>query len=386
MVDEHNRVYIGAQAKEENKIHVNHQHLANTKITSSAANEKKRMEKQRNSHHPSGRAISVMEILSVILGYDQVHHNMNFVQMSTAPLAERAATEKVPKVTLPCHNGQQRGMTPLPSDLDSGTVIPSFKVRNIEMECQLPSWRQLSSSEELILKDQALAPLSVDAITRFGIRPPELRFVRNPKLYYRWFFNGASCGTKAPDIENYLRRCTNRVLDRTEWVDGFNKLVHVREKAVPEILEYLQGTKEADFYPDGCAQPASVANARTRTKRFFKRVYGKMQDPPHPGNNRYERWRIQSHALFGPDQYHREHEDLPIVWWNSIPPTQSHRWIVHLLISMGSFDNEFSLFANGSLRNCFKAAKLINDLSDDGVLKFQILTLLRRYVLEQLVA
>ena len=30
--------------------------------------------------------------------------------------------------------------------------------------------------------------LSIDPVTAFGMRPPELRFVRHIKMYYKWFY------------------------------------------------------------------------------------------------------------------------------------------------------------------------------------------------------
>ena len=38
-------------------------------------------------------------------------------------------------------------------------------------------------------------------------------------------------------------------------------------------------------------------------------------------------------------------QKLPIVWFNSVKPTEPIRWLVHLLISMGEFDCEVAFWA-----------------------------------------
>jgi hypothetical protein len=61
-----------------------------------------------------------------------------------------------------------------PDDLDSSHVIVSDNVRRSK---KLPVWRQHSQMECLVLKDQLFNPITPDAITIFGMRPPELRCI-----------------------------------------------------------------------------------------------------------------------------------------------------------------------------------------------------------------
>ena len=71
-------------------------------------------------------------------------------------------------------------------------MIALYKVRNLELDEKLPLWHQVGSVELLVLRDWCLAIHTVDADTLFGIQPPELRFVRTPRQYFRWFY-------RAPD-------------------------------------------------------------------------------------------------------------------------------------------------------------------------------------------
>jgi hypothetical protein len=94
--------------------------LHNTKITGSAINEEKKMETKRNKNHPTGRAISLMEMLCVLLGFDQVFTDIKFVHVSTLPKEERPAMEQ--------HNKQNKSTI---SDLNVSSSNPCFQVRNV---------------------------------------------------------------------------------------------------------------------------------------------------------------------------------------------------------------------------------------------------------------
>ena len=59
---------------------------------------------------------------------------------------------------------------------------------HIRYEKDFPSWRQHSDKEMVILQGLFNSPVSVDKITRFSVRPPELRGIfRKVGCYYQWF-------------------------------------------------------------------------------------------------------------------------------------------------------------------------------------------------------
>ena len=88
------------------------------------------MQNQRDKHHPQGRAISLMEMISVALGYDQVYTDIQFVHIPKTPLAERPAFDR-PK---PIWKLQAEGAAPrdirrnLLEDLDCEQVIPAYEI------------------------------------------------------------------------------------------------------------------------------------------------------------------------------------------------------------------------------------------------------------------
>ena len=119
---------------------------------------------------------------------------------------------------------------------------------------RLPEWRKISRSQELILKDSLFSPVSVDKITVFGVRPPELAFVGHVGKYFRWFEREAAVAHG--EAEELHREMVNYDVLKTGWVDGFNCRVRVRPRAIPEILEYLND-----------------AQRRARTQRVVCRLF-----------------------------------------------------------------------------------------------------------------
>ena len=130
-IDENNKVFIGARVCESNAVSLDYKFLHNTKVTGSAIQESKRLEQRRDKRHPTGCPISEMEMIAILLGYDQVHTNIKFVQVPTLPLEERCAMDR----PLPMERlieqkivSSEHARNASPTDLDSNAVIPCFAV------------------------------------------------------------------------------------------------------------------------------------------------------------------------------------------------------------------------------------------------------------------
>jgi hypothetical protein len=393
MVDEHNRVYVGAAGKDPDTVKLDSQFLHNTKITGSAIKESELRAQRRDRDHPTGRAISMMEVISVLLGYEQVYTNIKFVHVPTVPLEERPAFDQKRPLTALKKDGvvAPDAIVRYPEDLSCSSVIPSYQVRNNrgQNEIPFPRWRMLSNTETMILRDQILSPHSIDATTLFGIRPPELRFVRHQEKYFRWFYRDPrSCkGKKLADVVAHLRlQLEPQSLEKTSWVDGTNCSVYVRPKAVNEIVAYLSTRVDEDFYASD--QLAALRDSglsespKSITTRFFNKMEVNIQHPPNPNNGgRHTLWQgLKGRLILATSSPHAE---MPVVWFNSIKPTQANRWLIHIILSMGEFDNEMNLFGHGTLRECFIQAKLLHP--DRVNWESSIENIARRYILEQLV-
>ena len=195
-IDKQNRIYVGAAAKDPAGIELQYEFLHNTKIAGSAIQEQKKHAKRKDKKHPNARAISLMEVISILLGYDQIHTNIKFVHVPTVPFEDRVGIQRPsPLQTLQRLNIVPRNRIRTLDDIDITQAIPACAVRQHlyqETNGRFHQWRTISSFEEMTLKDQVFSPVMIDSLTVFGVRPPELRFVSNPALYFRWFWRNTS--------------------------------------------------------------------------------------------------------------------------------------------------------------------------------------------------
>ncbi len=153
-----------------------------------------------------------METIAHVLGYDQVFTNIDFIHIPTVPLEEQPGTEKMPTFKLRSNNG--------PSDLDTTDVIEGVKARQDNLHPNL--WRQFTQSEEMLLKDILFSPISVDGTTIFGVRPPELCFIRKQRDYFRWFHRVPIKLKKCETLNYVLHQNIHPKYGETLWIDGVN--------------------------------------------------------------------------------------------------------------------------------------------------------------------
>ena len=108
-----------------------------------------------------------------------------------------------------------------------------------------------------------------------------------------------------------------------------------------------------------------------------------LQPPRSSSVGRAERWDSMQERFFGPKRDDAKTQKLPIIWFNSVKPTEPVRWLIHLLISMGEFDCEANLLGRGDMVQNFTRAGLIREGSTHRQEDVDILV--RRYAEEQLV-
>jgi len=340
-------------------IRMDSQFLHNTKVTTSAINEKKVHERRRNKHHPTGRGLAVTEATSQLLGYSQVFTDLEFVDVSTVPMEDRAGFDREKKIfsffnfaNVP--NG--------PNDVSATDVIAAYKIRNETLT--LPEWRKISRSQELILKDLLFSPISVDKITVFGVRPPELGFVGHVGLYFRWFVREKAVSHgKAEELHEQL---VDYDVMKTAWVDGLNCRIRVRSRAIPEILKYI-----------------NEPGRRDRTERIVCRLFLMLHECVNlDGEELNEETRDGFHMQTVREMFLElgDNTKLPIPVFSNIKPTTPHRFLIHLLLSMGDFNNEFELWEQGSIKNAVAMGRLISNLNQEESVK----ELVTKYVMEQL--
>jgi hypothetical protein len=231
-VDKNNKVLVTASSNkdEPDKLNVDFEALQNTKITSVKINERKKEEKNvKEKKLPQGRALGVPELLMHGLRYPSVIHNLKFVKVATGCMAEIA-------VFVMNGNGRK------PRDRDESDLCPQ-QVARAEIE-GLPVWRELDEFQLMTYTDAVFQPYSIDSVTIFSLRPPELSFVRHQSKYRKWFVRdtqkfdnqvkekvGSEADRLLPLLSIQYARCY--------WVDLLGYRVYIRRDAVKQVLLYM---------------------------------------------------------------------------------------------------------------------------------------------------
>ena len=111
-------------------------------------------------------------MVQYICGYGEVLTDLVDEVIPTQPLEHRAGVVTVRNK----------------SNIEDGANLVSIS-HTVRKALDLPKWRQHTDSELLILQGSLNTSISIDKITQFSLRPPELRFFFDqPGNYYRYVF------------------------------------------------------------------------------------------------------------------------------------------------------------------------------------------------------
>ena len=76
---------------------------------------------------------------------------------------------------------------------------------------------------------------------------------------------------------------------------------------------------------------------------------------------------------------------LPLPIYNMVKPTNSHKFLIHLLLSMGTFETEISLYKSCNIKQCFIDSGILRDPTPSDPTNVEdINRILVKYILEQL--
>ena len=365
-VDKNSHTVCRVSSHDETRVKARHSFVYNTKIAVSGANEMKRINNnKRERQHPNGRVIARPEIVQLLVGDPQVHHNMDFVKVATTPLEDRAGFRKKKDTDRlePDNDDVLRNYRSLAGDNSLSFVVYPDYVRRVE---GLPEWRQFTANQLLVINDHFDSEVTVSKATVFDVRPPELRELFPCLLsYYRWFSRTKMYSTKKDDE---LSAVTSHNLRDSWWIDGFGFTVQVHGNAFDELRAYLANVEVfllrrpdqsiIDLFSE-ILQGEASSDWLALKKRFIA-----------PRKTCESVW-AKSRAL------------LPVPVHSFVKPTNATKFLFHVLLSLGQFQTEFDLVSHATMRDAFVYANLINDSSPEA-LAGSLTSLIRRYVVEQL--
>ena len=187
-VDESTRVFAHApRPTDPDCFRLNVETTGNTKISSVNRVEKSLLTRKKKHH--IGRAMTQAEAMMILCHIPQVYTNIEFVHISTTMLEERPGFEKQPHLRHLQKQGTINGPVNAISDIDTRQIIPANRVKlhKQDINRNLPKSRHFKKTALMLAQDSMFSPITLDVITIFGLRPPELYFIKNPALYFRWF-------------------------------------------------------------------------------------------------------------------------------------------------------------------------------------------------------
>lgn len=378
-VDKRAYSHISAN-KETGNPEVEIEMLANTKVPANRiADEKKSKEKnKKNTTKVQGSIIGLTQVFGHLLKSPEVYCSESFVSIPSLPLEDRRGVKTTAHFEF--HKAADaKEYVHQTFDRESATGIANVDARHDSVRgreaLKLPTWRQFNTNEQMILRDQLCAHVSMDNLTWFSIRPPELRCINMQRDYIQCFFwkkiytkppheAGVAADTKT---EHMLK---NGILWDSPWIDGVERRIYIRRKGIEMIISKYG----AKMCPE--------------VKLLFHSLYHKHHGTYHHYCPTH--YQEQIHGNINLDTFlHKDDAHvtkLPLCVIAPIKPTRSNKFIIHLILSMGTFSNEVDLWGKAStIADVFYNAKLLRkNPSVEAPTSKDVDLILAKYIDEQL--
>jgi hypothetical protein len=335
--------------------------LLNTKITSNRQAQKADLGRGHNPKIKNALGINVTQVYMMLFDYQSVYTNLQHVRYSTDSNGNWAARERKRKpidyLVAKYETLQNVALTPL-------NTAPAHHAQEVCGGLQV--WRHFTSTQVMKAFDDLHSPLCPDpGVTRFGFRPPELCFVMHQSRYHRWFMesqpyrtihfnNGTMRRVPVGTLPEQINFCTSSLdssvfLVRTAWINLATKTVRLRAAAIDELLLYLHAAPLYTFAP----VTAIAEQAKQQTIALFCHIKASivfMTSGELP-NDVLSISQVIAWYTLTADTFVCELNisRLPNPWTHSVNPSQSHCFLIHLLLKFGCFTDEYALFNQGNL-------------------------------------
>lgn len=361
--------------------------LHNTKVAGSKINEEKAKNQRRDKANIRGRLITHIEQIQSMFKYREIYTDLSYIQIGTVPLEYRAGVDK--RNQKESHydpnkndnNGNGDDIYNAFHDVDDEAIAGCVS-EFIRRAKGIEEWRCHTENELLTFDGVQACKLSVDKVSKFSLRPPELRYLFNKiREYYRWF-------EYLPEImtgDNLMDRL-NEDVEYSIFVDGLMHQVKVREEAFIEMGPYLdKKEEECDRIDEANDTPCEKVQVIRRMILFFQKLIRLFStDAEDLSEDEMDHLEFAKKNLV---ISHADDEDyhLPIPVFSYSRPTTGVNFILHILLSLGEFETEIDLTTHKSLRECLRYANLIGPSNDPQDLETYSDNLLRLYIEEQVI-
>lgn len=382
--DENNRIEASANVNT-GQIKIGEQHLHNTKIESSAYNEKKAVEESRTRDRPAGRAVCMPEIIHMILGIPEVTTNLRWKIISTESFEARSRSkirlDKKGRI-LKMRN-RRRGDAGLDVRDEHEQDVMMRKLRDdLHSRGCIHRSQLMTYNQCLLMRDDLVSSRRSDTITEYSLRPPELLYVfESISSYFRYCeIDGTSSSNET--IEDLL----TSDLSTCQWFDGFGRKVRIRKNGLSDVKCILEANL-SDFDKNPFLQ-------RSRTEREEHKLFCIAMNQALLDNinlvlsdvtSLTENELVRRASFIENFIFDDKNLLLPIPVLSQINPINVHQFFIHLVLSLGKYETELDALQNGSLRDCLRKVRLIGDSTEQADLEDYVADVVLKYIFRQVI-
>ena len=374
-IDENNYVtFKVSQQDDQPTVEASKVFLHNTKITSSAINEAKKLRGSRDKTKQKGRSVACTEMMQLILGFPQVHCSMEFVRVPTLPLGERPGIERM--------TPQEWFNANVDSDKDAFSIMVPSVLTRAGMFKGSNQYRCHTPSQILMLQDQMMSKVTLDRVFLFGIRPPELLFIDKMEWYFQLFERAKG---RIHDKTNSLSDILSVHLSSSPLIDGLGHQLRLRARGLPLLKRILDSDtdRNAHTYP-GHRKVIALLQKIIKyygTAGVTTNQSGSQGVCSTLSRNAGREWHLLQRTFI---TYYEADLPLPVVVYSNVKPYNASKFVIHLLLSMGRFITERDIWMHASIKDAFVKAGLVIPDNTGRVLMSQVDFLLNYWIEDQL--
>ena len=159
-----------------------------------------------------------------MLRYPMILTTFQFTYVPTQPMAMRPVQKVKACAKKLINRGDVDKKSKFPSDLDASRMFPNFEARK---RLHFPAHRQFDPFQIMTYKDAIFQPNRLDKVTMFGLRCPELRWIKRLPKYLTYFvFERMSECDNAKDCDMQTQCIGNVISNKsaeTQWMDAMGR-------------------------------------------------------------------------------------------------------------------------------------------------------------------
>ncbi|KAF4650251.1 hypothetical protein FOL47_001334, partial [Perkinsus chesapeaki] len=304
--------------------------------------------KERPSTAVEGRTLSLTEAVWWLLNFPYVELCSHYIHINTGFKQDRGGVIK--------HERQR---------VRPGNQAEEVSAIMARHALHFPPVRQYTDAQRLTIVDSNTSNITVDSVSIFSSRPPELKFLNTLVDYFECVVRLPIPKSAQNDAEgnpvNPQQALLNISIPDCPWIDGFDKQIRIIPAQLPRVRQC------AVAYRD------NVARYSLAERQLVGNIIEHIIDPllgQQPPQGLFDRFIFQGNRK-------------PHVAVLSNPlPRYADRFLLHIVLSLGNFHTEVDLFAVNHLRQSFQLAGLVQDSNNPT--EQEVYTILRRYILSQL--